>query len=617
LSANIQTDASDANLLAVVKDSERFVLRFFDVIELSAAHIYESALPLSPSSSLVRATYQDQVPMDTKFRLIDDTWDACIRAIRLQDFTRCVKFSHRDDLIAVGEESAVEIFDATTGQRRAMLRTDYVEDTLAFSHDDNTLATVYGGTVNIWDLQTGGRMGSLNGSNLSIAFSPCGNMIATGSYDHTVRVWNTLSLDCRCVLEGHSDCVWTICWLASGSQVVSGSSDNTVKVWSIFDNQCSPMLTIRAGDRVISVASSPDSSLIAAASENRAVIVFDARTGGVLHRIDTSFGWTRIRFLNRDQIMCDSEIGMFKIWDLTKSADVLTFKYDGESGAMSSDGTRLVSHQGNVVKIWQTDISIQNQDTTHHHTEGVNDITFSRDGQLVASASEDMTVKIWDTPTGQCLTTFSDHLDAIRVAVLSPDSTLCASYGWGSVIRIWNVRTGHQVSTMDESVKCMCLSPDNSQLVSHTWKDELKLWDVATGHCLASRKFLPRSKNLSLDFDGISIIMTGSNGKKLLGRWTLSSAPHPNHIDDSTQSHLSPLPMVFVPIDDTETSTLPDKSPHQYYSDEQRSWILDKQNRRRLWIPPDSKINCHGEKVAFGSGTGTVTVVDFSSPSIA
>jgi hypothetical protein len=70
------------------------VLRFFDAIELSAAHIYESALPLSPLSSLVRKLYRDQIlSTDVTFSVIDDVWDACIRTIRPQSSAECVMFS--------------------------------------------------------------------------------------------------------------------------------------------------------------------------------------------------------------------------------------------------------------------------------------------------------------------------------------------------------------------------------------------------------------------------------------------------------------------------------------------------------------------------------------------
>jgi WD40 repeat protein len=412
LSVDMQAKASDEDLLAIVKDSERFVLRFFDAIELSAPHIYESALPLSPSSSLVRALYLDQVSMNAKFSGIDDAWDACIRTIRPQDMVFCVALSYKDDLIAVGEADVVEIFEAATGQRRAtlMMTSSGRTWTLAFSPDDNIIAVNrFGCEVYVWDLRTGYLMGALKehtSVTKSIAFSPCGDMIATCSADHTIQIWNTFSLDCRSILEGHSNHFNTICWSAIGNQVISGSSDTTVKAWSVSDKLSSQTFTIFTGGEVLSVVSSPDSTLVAAGSSDGMLKVFDMETSNVLHTLSTKVD--SIRSLNQGRIMYTIS-DMFVVHDLTESANVLTFEHGGLDGAMSSDGTRPVSCQHDLVKIWQTETPIVNPDTARHHTKPVTCVTFSSDGRLVASGSDDCTDKIWDTSTGQCLTTFRGH----------------------------------------------------------------------------------------------------------------------------------------------------------------------------------------------------------------
>jgi WD40 repeat protein len=672
LNGNIQAKAYDANLIAIVKDNERFVLRFFDVIELSAAHIYESALPSSPSSSLIRAQYLDQVPNDVKFTVMGETWDACVRTIRSQSKVYGAAFSDKDDLVVVGGDNVVEIFEAATGQRRATLMTNSRVWSLAFSHDDNILASgCQDGRVDIWDLQTGGHVGTLKGHTDgidSIEFSQYGDMVATCSDDHTIRIWNTFSLDCRCVMEGHSRLVRTVCWSASGTKVISGSEDKTIKVWSVSDKQCSPTLTIHTGGVVYSVTSSPYSSLIAAGTGDGIVKLFDAGTGHILHTISMNLGHIySILFLNRDQIIyLKNNSGMLGIWDLTKNADVLTFKYEGWGCAMSSNGTRIVSSQSNVVKIWQTDTPIQNQDMAqntpiqnleHHRTKPVKNmlkkiksvfippyrkirpevpqeiqdasghtglvrcITFSEDGQLMASASEDQTAKIWDTSTGQCLTTFCGHMgDHVYRVILSRDSTLCASWGGDNDIHIWEVRTGNPVSTIRhwDSVKHyvmprMRFSPDGSQLVSLSFShlDMVKLWDVATGQPLASMEasFDPKSTEISFGVDGSSIILRGDSDDNIR-RWTLSSAHNLNHTDNSTTIR---LPMVFVPVQDTEPHIFPDVSQNHYHCDRKSSWVLDRQNRRMLWIPPDSKAFCDEERVVLVSGSVMQIIVDFSN----
>jgi WD40 repeat protein len=618
------------------------VLRFFDAIEPPASHIYESALPMSPSSSLVRARYLNQVSTNVNFSVVDDAWDACIRTIRSQREVFSAVFSHKDDLVAVGEEDIVEIFDAATGQRRATLMTNYIARPLSFSSDDNILASGDFSAdigVDVWDLQTGGHIGTFKGHTKginSIKFSPCGNMIATCSNDCTIQIWDSFSLDCRFFMEGHPKRVSDICWSGSGSKVISGSWDETVKVWSVSDEQCSQTLTIPTGGPVNSVAFSPDSTLIAAASEDGMVKVFDAGTGDVLHTIAMDLKTMySIRFLNRDQITCLTKYsGKFGIWDIT-SAEVSTFKCEGLGCALSSDGTRILSRESHVVNIWQTDMPIQNQDVaqdtpiqnqdvaqdtpiqnkrhrtkpmrkmlemmgsaftfshrkdraetsqesqaTSRHAGEVTDIAFSKDGQLMVSGSWDGMVNIWDTSTGQCLTTFRGHLDRVLTVILSPNLRLCASWGFDDVIRIWNVRTRKQVSTYEHRgrVCAMCFSQSGNQLVSLSYSN-MTLWDVTTEHRLASMN-VEREKftDISFGIDGTGVILKGDRSDEIQ-RWKISA--NTNQTDNST-TPLPQLPMVFLPVQDAEPRILPDTSPHQYHLDERSSWVLDNQNRRML-----------------------------------
>jgi hypothetical protein len=78
--------------------------------------------------------------MDVKFTVIVDAWAAYIRAIRLQSIAFGVAISHKDELIAVGEEDVVETFEAAIGQRCTMLIQGYAHS-LAFSPDETILVT--------------------------------------------------------------------------------------------------------------------------------------------------------------------------------------------------------------------------------------------------------------------------------------------------------------------------------------------------------------------------------------------------------------------------------------------------------------------------------------------
>jgi WD40 repeat protein len=624
--------SSDAELLAIVEDSEKFLLRFFDAIESSATHIYDSALPLSPSSSLVRAQYVGQISTDVKISGIEESWDACMRTIQLRNnvdpmrfsaIKTCMTFSHKDDLIAVSGGNVVNIFETATGQLRTTLTDDRSNATsLAFSPDILVTGNNDGG-VYVWDLQTGGLVDVLEGHTnriRSLVFSPCGAMIATSSDDRTIRIWTAFSLDCRCVLEGHSDAIRTVCWSATGSEVISGSDDTTVKVWSISGKKCSKTFTVHSG-LVNFVASSPNSSLIASGSEDRTLKVYDSQTGDVLHTIlwfsefQSSNQGHAVRFLDQDQIMYTTN-KTFVIRDLTKKADVVTFEHEGHIVAISSDGSRLASSQDGVgvVKIWQTNRK-QSQGVTAHHSKGVCCMFFSGDGQMVASGSEDKTAKVWDTSTGQCLTTFRGHSSVVRMAKFSPDSTLCASWAWNDDIWIWNVHTGNPISNLGHHshVLNLCFSPDGNQL---TWAQEgsgpdghvqVRSQEVATGDCFLSIGRGVASgavPSMSLDVDGshwLGLLMRNTET-----RWSLYSAPESSRaINTNIRSRSSPMVVLHA---------LPRNSTHvlsSYHHDWDNSWILDQQERRMLWEVPDWQCYLHGTKVVFTSTSGRVIIADF------
>jgi len=188
------------NLLDMIQDSERFILRFFYPIEASSSHLYHSALPWSPISSLVRTLYQDQISTEAKMsNAIDDSWDASIRTIQTLNTVVHIAFSHKDDSIAVSEIGSVEIFETLTGHHRATLTSPEIAGmlwSLTFSPDDTLLASGHSdGIISVWDLQTGGLVCSLKGHTEAVklvAFSPCGTIIVSCSDNKTVRIWNVL-----------------------------------------------------------------------------------------------------------------------------------------------------------------------------------------------------------------------------------------------------------------------------------------------------------------------------------------------------------------------------------------------------------------------------------------
>lgn len=139
--------------------------------------------------------------------------------------------------------------------------------------------------------------------------------------------------------------------------------------------------------------------------------------------------------------------------------------------------------------------------TLKGHQKDVNSVSFSPDGNLLASGSDDETIKLWSVATRQEVGTLVKHnyreFDSvwrfITSVSFSPDSSLLASGSWDGDITLWSVATRQEISTLkghkDGGIVEVSFSPDGELLASCASSDEaIKFWSVATLRGLGTRK---------------------------------------------------------------------------------------------------------------------------------
>ena len=184
------------------------------------------------------------------------------------------------------------------------------------------------------------------------------------------------------------------------------------------------------------------------------------------------------------------------------------------SVAFSPDGQLIATALNDgTAKLWNPQTG-QILRTFQGHTEGVSSVAFSPDGQLIATASDDNTAKVWDAQTGQCLRTLEGHTGSVTSVAFSPDGLLIVTGSDDRTAKIWNPQTGQLLRTLQGHtgyVRSVAFSPNGKLIVTGSWDRAAKLWNAQTGellHTLQGHNRIVRSVAFSPDG---KLVATASN----------------------------------------------------------------------------------------------------------
>ncbi|KIM30112.1 hypothetical protein M408DRAFT_66913, partial [Serendipita vermifera MAFF 305830] len=354
-------------------------------------------------------------------------------------------------------------------------------------------------TVRIWDAETGSLLtrplqGHTSGIS-SVAFSPSGKLVVSGSDDKTVRIWDAETGNLvRRPLKGHKDGVTSVAFSPDNRHVVTGSWDDRARIWDAKTGNLVIKPLEGHKDGVSSVAFSSDGRRVVSGSWDGTVRVWDVRTGGlVIQPLEGhGDGVTSVAFSpDGRSIVSGSFDSAIRIWDVKTGKPVLRplegHKNTVTSVAFSPDGNSIISGScDNAIRIWDTKTGELVIRPLYGHGDGVTSVAFSPDGRRALTGSNDTTVRVWNAEADDDTIEASEgHNDYVSCVAFSPDGRRVASSSKDTTVRIWNAETGNLVIKPLEghkgAVNSVAFSPDSRHVVSGSYDKTARIWNAVTG----------------------------------------------------------------------------------------------------------------------------------------
>jgi WD40 repeat protein len=393
---------------------------------------------------------------------------------------------------------------------------------VAFSPDGKTIVTGSGdNTVKLWNLE-GKEIQTLKGhsANISrVAFSPDGKTIATASEDSMVKLWNLEGKEIQ-TLKGHSAGVNSVAFSPDGKTIATGSWDNTVKLWNLEGKEIQTLKGHSAG--VNSVAFSPDGKTIATVSGDNTVKLWNLEGKEIQTLKGHSAGVNSVAFSPDGKTIATGSLdNTVKLWNL-EGKEIQSFKGHSEwvySVAFSPDGKMIATGSGDkTVKLWN--LEGKEIQTLKGHSASVWSVAFSPDGKTIATGSLDNTVKLWNLE-GKEIQTLKGHSDRVNSVAFSPDGKTIATGSWDNTVKLWNLE-GKEIQTLkghSAGVNSVAFSPDGKTIATGSFDSTVKLWNLEGKEIQTLKGHSASVRSVAFSPDG-KTIATGS-GDNTVKLWNL------------------------------------------------------------------------------------------------
>jgi WD40 repeat protein len=406
---------------------------------------------------------------------------------------------------------------------------------LAFTPDGTKLITAGArhtvpGQLKVWDVATGMELAAVKGISgvRGLAISPDGRTIATADFSGSVRLRDVATAKELAAAKGHTIGINSVAFSKDGTSLVTAGLDRFLKLWDV--NGLKERQVFRGHtDMIFSVAFLGNGKAFVSGGQDKTARIWDVATG--LEKFKLQGHSSPIEMV---AVSPDDKIVATASWDRTiKLWDPATGKESGTLTAASAIFAIAFSQNGKLLASAtdQGAITIWNVETRQPliifkgHDASIWSLAFSPDGKRLASGSSDRTAKLWTIEVGTVKsapeerTLRAGEFSRIRALAYSPDGKIAAIATDSRFVQLRDAVTGARLLTLvghNAAVNCVAFSPDGRSVATGSVDRTIRLWDRADGNARQSLDAHAHGVNgLVFTPDGTKLVSVGDNVVKV------------------------------------------------------------------------------------------------------